>query len=244
MTFLYLLTLSLVALLLSTPVLSQTQVNFCAVSSGLSSAWTVVTSGTLTLGANNVASAITGTRTVYIAGGPSASSTISGLVTAGSLFGGLTAGGKASTTGNDNIVTVANSGVAALSTNGLAFTLASALPLPTGTTVSLSYANVSNVLLYNAVQLGEAGSTTTGSSATIVQSAPPAYSTFTATTGTAPTCPTASTFTIPAANAPTVVNFCYQSVSASSSYSSSTSGQLTLTSASLAGVDTTTTIPC
>ena len=233
---LYLVALSLLALLVC-PVQSQSQVNFCAVSSGLSSAWTVVTSGQLTLGTNNVATAISGTRTVYVAAtGSSFASPISALLSNGSLLGGLSSGGTTSTTGNDNIVTLANSGVAQLSTNGLAFSLSTAVPLPSGATAYLTYTNVSNVLLFNAVQLGEAGSTSTGSSATIVQSAPPAYGSFTATTGSI-SCPTAATFSIPSTSAPSVLNFCYQSVSASSNYSSSTSGQLTVTSSSLAGTD-------
>ena len=231
------LALCFVALVISPCVLAQSAVNFCAVSSGVSSAWTVVTTGQLMLGTNNVVTAISGTRTVYVAAtGSSTSSTISGPLTNGSLLGGLTSSGLSSTTGNDNIVTLANSGVAQLSGNGLAFSLALALPLPAGNTASLTYTNVSNILLFNALQLGEAGSTSTGSSATIVQSAPPVYSSFTAATGPV-SCPAAAAFTIPSSAAPTLLNFCYQSVSASSSYSSSTSGQLTVTSASLAGND-------
>ena len=235
-----LLLLSLLFLLLSSSVLSQS-VNFCAVSSGLSSAWTVVTTGTLTIGANSVVSAITGTRSTYVAStGVTSNATISALLSNGTLKGGLTSGGKPSTMGNDNVVTVASSGagsgVAQLSTNGLAFSLSTALPLPTGSAASTTYSNVNNVLLFNAVQLGEAGSTSTGSSASIVQSAPPAYSSFT-TSNSAVTCPSATAFAIPATSAPTQLNFCFQSVSASASYSQATSGTLTLTSASGAGID-------
>ena len=237
-----LLAVSLVALLSSSPIVSsQTTVNFCAVSSGLSSAWTVVTSGSLVLAPNNVATTITGTHTLYVAStGITSTATISGLLPTGALLGGLSnssnGGGTSSTTGNDNVVTLTNSGVAQLSTNGLAFSLNTSVPLPSGPTAALAYVNVSNVLLFNALQLGEAGSTTTGSSATIVQSAPPAYSSFSASSGSI-SCPAAGTFTIPSSAAPVQLNFCFQTVSASSNYASATSGQLTTTSPSLAGND-------
>ena len=235
---LVLLAVSLALFFLTTPALSQSTLNFCAVSSGLGSAWTIVTSGTLTVGTNNVATAITGTRSVYTASnGVTATTAIGSLLPTGSLLGGLTTGGKLSTTGNDNVVIASNTGVAQLSTSGLAFSLATSVPLPTGTTASTTYTNVSNVLLFNAVQLAEAGSATSGTTAAITQSASPAYSTFTASTSTV-TCPTVlNTFAIPSAATPTTLNFCYQSVSASASYSSATYGTLTVTSSSLSGTD-------
>ena len=225
-------------------VAAQTQYNFCSVLSGLNSAYTTVTSGSVTLAASGQATSITGSRTVYDKASASTSTaTITALLPPGSQQGGLSSanGGQYNTTGNDNLLfpsaSSSSTGAGFLSPAGLAFSLSAPLPLPTSAASSpLVYVAVSNVLLFNAVQPAEAGGNSTGSSAAVVQASSAAYASFALSTSSV-SCPSAASFSIPNSAAPSTQYFCSQFVSGSQGWSVASSGQLVTTAASTASSD-------